>query len=57
MQQLSRPPARRVQSLSRSLITTLLMVGLAILIVRDIVARRWSSAPPPPALDVTERSR
>jgi len=56
MQQISRPPARRTQSLSRSLVTTVLMVVLAFLIVRDIVARRWSGTAPP-APDVTERSR
>ncbi len=36
----------------RSLITTVLMVLLAIMIVRDIFARRWGSTPPPSA-DVT----
>ena len=56
MQQQSRPRARRAKSLSRSLVTTLLMTALAVLIVQDIVARRFSSAAPP-APDVTERSR
>ena len=52
----SRPPARRAQNLSRSLVTTLLMIMLAALIVRDIVVRRLSGTAPP-APDVTERSR
>jgi hypothetical protein len=40
----------------RGAITTLLMIGLAVLIVRDILARRWGAAAPPPP-DVTQRSR
>jgi hypothetical protein len=40
----------------RSLITTLLMVMISIMIVRDIFVRRWSS-PTPPSTDVTQRSR
>jgi hypothetical protein len=40
----------------RGVITTLLMIGLAVLIVRDIIARRWGSAAPPPS-DVSQRSR
>ena len=38
----------------RSVITTLLMMLLAVMIVRDIFARRWGYAPPPSA-DVTRR--
>ena len=38
----------------RGAITTVLMVLLAVMIVRDIFARRWSSAPPPSS-DVTRR--
>jgi hypothetical protein len=56
MREPSRPPAHRTQNLSRSLVTTLLMIALAVLIVRDIVARRFSGTAPP-APDVTERSR
>jgi hypothetical protein len=56
MRELSRPRARRAQNLSRGLVTTLLMMTLAVLIVREIVARRFSGTPPP-APDVTERSR
>jgi hypothetical protein len=40
----------------RSLITTVLMVMLAVMIVRDIFARRWGG-PTTPASDVTQRSR
>jgi hypothetical protein len=43
---------RRAQNLSRGLVTTLLMIALAVLIVRDIVARRFGSTAPP-APDVT----
>ena len=38
----------------RGAITTLLMLLLAVLIVRDIFARRWG-ATPAPASDVTRR--
>jgi len=40
----------------RSIITTILLIMIAVMIVRDIFVRRWSSAPPP-ASDVTQRSR
>jgi hypothetical protein len=55
MRELSRLRERRAQNLSRSLVTTLLMIALAVLIVRDIVARRLSGTARAP--DVTERSR
>ena len=38
----------------RGAITTLLMLLLAVLIVRDIFVRRWTSAPPPSS-DVARR--
>jgi len=38
----------------RGAITTLLMLLLAVMIVRDIFARRWTSAPLPSS-DVTRR--
>jgi hypothetical protein len=38
----------------RGLITTGLMILLAVMIVRDILVRRWASAPPPSS-DVTRR--
>jgi hypothetical protein len=40
----------------RGIITTILMILISIMIVRDILGRRWST-PAPPASDVTERSR
>jgi hypothetical protein len=39
----------------RGSITTLLMMLLAVMIVRDIFTRRWSTAPPPASADVTRR--
>ena len=39
----------------RGTVTTILMILLAALIVRDILARRWSSAAPA-ASDVTRRA-
>ena len=38
----------------RGAITKMLMLLLAVMIVRDIFARRWGSAPPPSS-DVTRR--
>jgi hypothetical protein len=38
----------------RSAITTVLMILVAVMIVRDIFVRRWGSTPPPSA-DVTRR--
>jgi hypothetical protein len=57
MQQVDRPKApRAAHSRARSLVTTLVMIGLAIMIVRDIVARRFGAmAAHTP--DVTQRSR
>ena len=40
----------------RSVITTILVIMIAVMIVRDILARRWGSAAPA-ASDVTQRSR
>jgi hypothetical protein len=39
----------------RGAITTMLMILVAVMIVRDIFARRWGSAPPPSS-DVTHRA-
>jgi len=49
-------PARRdgVRPRFRGAITTVLMILLAIMIVRDIFVRRWGSAPLP-SFDVTRR--
>jgi hypothetical protein len=39
----------------RRAVTTILFVLISVMIVRDILVRRWSS-PAPPASDVTQRS-
>ena len=39
----------------RGLVTTLLVLMIAVMIVRDILVRRWSAATPT-ASDVTQRS-
>jgi len=39
----------------RSVVTTLLLLMIAVMIVRDIFVRRWGSAPPP-ASDVSRHS-
>jgi hypothetical protein len=39
----------------RSIVTTLLLIMIAVMIVRDIFVRRWGNATPP-ASDVTQRS-
>ena len=48
-------PRDGVRPRFRGAITTLLMLLLAVMIVRDIFARRWSTAPPPSSADVTRR--
>ena len=40
----------------RSIITTVLMVMISVMIVRDISVRRWGAGAPP-ASDVTQQSR
>ena len=40
----------------RGVITTILLILISVMIVRDIFVRRWGSATPP-ASDVTQRSR
>ena len=40
----------------RGIVTTLLVIMIGFMIVRDILVRRWGAAPPP-ASDVTQRSR
>jgi hypothetical protein len=48
------PTARAIARLRyRSIVTTMLVMALSLLIVRDIIIRRWGS--PPPAPDVTRR--
>jgi hypothetical protein len=40
----------------RGIVTALLVIMIAVMIVRDILVRRWGAATPP-ASDVTQRSR
>jgi hypothetical protein len=40
----------------RSIVTTVVLLMISIMIVRDILVRRWNAAPPSPP-DVTESSR
>ena len=40
----------------RGLVTTIMLVLISVMIVRDIFVRRWSGATPP-ASDVTRQSR
>jgi hypothetical protein len=54
MPQSSRPQPRRGQR-PRTLVTSLLLIMLAVMIVRDILVRRWS-AERPPLSGVTRRS-
>ena len=56
----SSPTARAIARLRyRSIVTTMLvmalslLIALSVMIVRDIIIRRWGS--PPPAPDVTRR--
>ena len=54
MPQADRPDARRGPQ-RRTLVTSLLLILLAVMIVRDILVRRWS-AERPPLSGVTRRS-
>jgi hypothetical protein len=48
------PTARAVtRTRFHSIVTTMLLMALGVLIVRDIILRRWGS--PPPSSDVTRR--
>ena len=47
-------PVDAPRSRLRSLVTTILLIMLSVMIVRDILVRRWGAAPPP-ASDVTEQ--
>jgi len=50
-----RPPSRRASGWrAHSVITTVLLILLAALIVRDLFARRWG-APSQPSSNVTQR--
>jgi hypothetical protein len=49
------PTARAIAHLRyRSIVTTMLVMVLSLLIVRDIIIRRWGSSTPPSS-DVTRR--
>jgi hypothetical protein len=49
------PPAAHAMARTRfrNIVTTVLLMALSLLILRDVLARRWGS--PPPAPDVTRR--
>jgi hypothetical protein len=49
-------PSDATRSRVRSIISTVLLIMISVMIVRDILARRWSSTTPPRS-DVTQRSR
>jgi hypothetical protein len=49
-------PDDAARSRVRRIITTILLIMISVMIVRDIFVRRWGSATPP-ASDVTQRSR
>jgi hypothetical protein len=49
------PTVRSIARLRyRSIVTTMLVMALSLLIVRDIIIRRWGAATPPSS-DVTRR--
>jgi hypothetical protein len=47
--------ADAARSRLRSMVSTILLILISVMIVRDIFVRRWSS-PTPPASDVTQRT-
>ncbi len=49
------PTTRDTTNPRRRTITTILVIMIAVMIVRDIFVRRWGTATPP-ASDVTQRS-
>ena len=49
-------PADAPRPRFRGLVTTILFVLISVMIVRDILVRRWSG-PTPPASDITRQSR
>jgi hypothetical protein len=51
-----REPRRMSDRRARStVVSTIVLILLAVMIVRDILVRRWGSGPHPPS-DVTQRS-
>lgn len=50
----NRTTARAITRLRyRRIVTTMLLIALGVMIVKDIILRRWGSAPP--SSDVTQR--
>ncbi len=49
-------PSRIEKSFPRGIVTSILLVMLAVMIVRDILVRRWGSEKQPQS-DVTQRAR
>ncbi|MBR1121371.1 hypothetical protein JQ628_07575 [Bradyrhizobium lablabi] len=49
-------PSNGVRPRFRGIISTVLLILISVMIVRDILVRRWTQ-PSPPASGVTERSR
>ena len=49
-------PADAARSRVRSLVTTILLIMISVMIVRDIFVRRWAAAPQP-ASDLTQKPR
>ena len=49
-------PGASARQRFRSVITTVLLITISVMIVRDILVRRWGGAAPP-ASDVTQHSR
>jgi hypothetical protein len=47
-------PIDAPRSRVRGLVTTILLIMISVMIVRDILVRRWGAAPPP-ASDVTQQ--
>jgi hypothetical protein len=56
MQESLPAPTDAARSRIRSLVTTVLLIMISVMIVRDIFVRRWSFAATPVS-DVTQRSR
>jgi len=51
-----RPLLRKAPARVRSVITTVLLIMISVMIVRDLLVRRWGGAAPP-ASDVVRPSR
>ena len=47
-------PVDAPRSRVRGLVTTILLIMISVMIIRDILVRRWGAAPPP-ASDVTQQ--